>query len=523
MRTIALISLLSIHILANAQTAQIIPKPAMMQPGKGDFTINASTQIQLEGSGLETVARFLNDYLQKYYGFHLSVTSQIASGKPIVLNYERMDNPIPGAYRMEVNGKQVYIAGDNVEAVFYGIQSLIQLLPVKSSQSLVIPQLKIEDRPRFAYRGLHLDVGRHFFSVDYVKRYIDFIALHKMNYFHWHLTEDQGWRIEIKKYPLLTQVGGCRDRTVIGHNTPNYDSVRYCGYYTQEEIKDVVRYAADRYVTVIPEIELPGHSSAALTAYSWLGCTGGPYQVQQKWGVFRDVYCAGNDSTFQFLQDVLDEVIALFPSRYIHIGGDECPKDRWKTCPKCQKRIKDNNLKDEHELQSYFIQRIEKYLGQKGKSIIGWDEILEGGLAPRATVMSWRGEQGGIDAANQNHDVIMTPGAYVYLNYAQKKNEDSLTIGGFLPLEKVYNYEPVPAAIPAEKVHYVIGAQANFWSEYLGNESIAGYMLFPRLSALSEVLWSPKESRNYQDFLSRLPAQAARYELWKTNYYKGPY
>ena len=523
MRTIALIGLLFFQFLSKAQMPGIIPKPVLMKVAKGDFTINSSTQLLLEGSGLESVAAFLNDYLQKYYGFHLIVTTHAGSGTPIVLNYERMDSPIPGAYRMEVTAKQVYIAGDNAEGVFYGIQSLIQLLPIKAAQSLVIPQLNIEDRPRFAYRGLHLDVGRHFFSVDYVKKYIDFIALHKMNYFHWHLTEDQGWRIEIKKYPLLTQVGSCRDRTVIGHNTPNYDSVRYCGYYTQDEVKDVVRYAAERYITVIPEIELPGHSSAALTAYPWLGCTGGPYQVQQKWGVFRDVYCAGNDSTFQFLQDVLDEVTALFPSKYIHIGGDECPKDRWKTCPKCQKRIKDNGLKDEHELQSYFIQRIEKYLGTKGKSIIGWDEILEGGLAPKATVMSWRGEQGGIDAANQNHDVIMTPGAYVYLNYAQKKNEDSLTIGGYLPLEKVYNYEPLPPAIPADKAHFVLGAQANFWSEYLGNESIAGYMLFPRLSALSEVLWSPKESRNYQDFLNRLPAQTARYELWKTNYYKGPY
>jgi hexosaminidase len=429
-----------------------------------------------------------------------------------------MDHPIVGAYQMRVGTKGIYIAGDNEEGVFYGLQTLIQLLPVQAGTSLSIPEVNITDYPRFAYRGLHLDVGRHFFSVDFIKQYIDFIALHKMNEFHWHLTEDQGWRIEIKKYPRLTEVGSCRNGTVLGHNTSQYDSVPYCGYYTQDQIKEIVQYAADRYITVIPEIELPGHSSAALTAYPFLGCTGGPYQVQERWGVFKDIYCAGNDSVFQFLEDVLDEVMALFPSTYIHIGGDESPKDRWKACPKCQKRILDNHLKDEHELQSYFVQRIEKYLNAKGRKIIGWDEILEGGLAANATVMSWRGEQGGIDAANQHHQVIMTPGSYVYFDHAQVKNEDSLTIGGYLPLQTVYNYEPVPKQLVGDAQGYVRGAQANLWTEYISNEAKAEYMLFPRLSALSEVLWSPKNQRNWDDFSTRMQTQYKRYQLWKVTY-----
>ncbi len=311
------------------------------------------------------------------------------------------------------------------------------------------------------------------------------------------------------------------DKTIIGHypGTGN-DSTPHGGYYTQEQIKEVVKYAADRYITVIPEIELPGHSSAALTAYPWLGCTGGPYHVQQSWGVFKDVFCGGNDSVFQFLEDVLDEVMALFPSKYIHIGGDECPKTSWKACPKCQKRIRENGLKDENGLQSYFVQRIEKYINSKGRQIIGWDEILEGGLAPNASVMSWRGEQGGIDAAKQNHDVIMTPGEYVYFDHSQVENDDSLTIGGYLPLEKVYQYEPLPPSLTPEQAAHIRGAQANVWTEYITNPRKVEYMIFPRMSALSEVLWSPKEARNWPDFQKRLQTQYIRYKLWGANFYQ---
>jgi hexosaminidase len=386
---------------------------------------------------------------------------------------------------------------------------------------------------------MHLDVGRHFFPVSFIKKYIDYLALHKFNTFHWHLTEDQGWRIQIKKYPKLTQVGAWRNGTIIGRypGTGN-DGIKYGGFYTQEQIKEIVKYAADRYITVVPEIEMPGHSSAAIAAYpelscfpdeptknyfpkqcAWSGDSTGK-QVQQTWGVFDDVFCAGEENTFKFLEDVMDEVLALFPSKYIHVGGDECPKENWKRCPQCQKRMKDNNLKDEHELQSYFIQRMEKYLNKKGRILIGWDEILEGGLAPNAVVMSWRGETGGIEAAKQNHDVIMTPGNPVYFDHTQSENEDSVTIGGFNPIEKVYAYEPVPKELNDEQAKHVLGAQANMWTEYMKNTKKVEYMLFPRIAALSEVLWSKKENKNWDDFQKRLMVQFKRYDLWKVNYSK---
>jgi hexosaminidase len=501
----------------------IIPQPAelKMPESAGKFVITAKTPIILMGSGLENSARFLNEYLKQFYGFTLPVTKKAGTAAGIRLNFDRLDHPIPGAYNMEINAKGVYIGGDNETGTFYGVQTLLQLLPVEKATSLPVSHLTIKDYPRFQYRGLHLDVGRHFFPPAFVKRYIDYIALHKMNYFHWHLTEDQGWRIEIKKYPNLTKTGAWRNGTIIGRypGTGN-DSIRYGGFYTQKEVKDIVDYAAKRYVTIIPEIEMPGHSSAALTAYPWLGCTGGPYQVQQTWGVFNDVFCAGNDSVFTFLQNVLDEVIPLFPAKYVHIGGDECPKESWKKCPKCQKRMADHNLKDEHELQSYFVQRMEKYINSKGKTLIGWDEILEGGLAPNAVVMSWRGEKGGIEAAKQNHDVIMTPGDFVYLDHSQLQKEDSVTIGGYTPVKETYSYEPVPKELSAAESKHILGAQGNVWTEYMGNTQKVEYMIFPRVSALSEVLWSPSEKRNWSDFETRLQQQCKRYTLWGTNYNK---
>jgi hexosaminidase len=521
MKKLLAFSLLIAPVLGSAQV-NIIPQPAEvnMPATAGQFKITPQTAIILEGSGLENSAAFLNDYLQQLYGFKLKVQKNAFAGG-IRLNFERMDHPIPGAYTMEVRKDAILINGDNENGVFYGIQSLIQLLPTEISKSLSVPFVSIKDFPRFQYRGLHLDVGRHFFPVEFVKKYIDYIALHKMNTFHWHLTEDQGWRIEIKKYPKLTSVGGYRDGTIIGrHPGKGNDNTRYGGFYTQAQVKEVVAYAAKRYVEVIPEIEMPGHASAALTAYPNLGCTGGPYKVQQTWGVFKEVFCAGNDSVFTFLQDVLNEVMPLFPSKYVHIGGDECPKDSWKVCPKCQKRKQEHNLKDEHELQSYFVQRMEKFINSKGKVMIGWDEILEGGLAPNAIVMSWRGEAGGIEAAKQNHDVIMTPGSHVYLDHSQSKKEDSVTIGGYTSVEKTYSYEPVPKELNDEQAKHVLGAQGNVWTEYMGYPSKVEYMIFPRVSALSEVLWSPKEKRNWQDFEKRLQEQFKRYGLWKANYNK---
>ena len=528
----ASILLLFFSSALSAQQVNIIPQPQSIKQPKiaANFNLTPTTEIVLEGSNMDNSVNFLNNYLQRFYLFKLKVVKNSNSKNAIRLNFERLDNELPGAYHMTVDGKGVYIAGDNEDAVFYGIQTLIQLLPVPDARlkmsptQLKIPYVSIEDAPRFGYRGLHFDVSRHFFPVSYIKTYIDYIALHKMNYFHWHLTDDQGWRIEIKKYPKLTSVGGWRDGTIIGRypGTGN-DHIRYGGFYTQEQIKEVVKYASERYITVIPEIEMPGHSMAALAAYPQLGTwPDSVYKVSQTWGI-NDVFnnvLNPSEYTFNFLQDVLDEVMPLFPAPYIHIGGDECSKRWWHESAFCQQLMKEKGIKDEHGLQSYFIQRIEKYVNSKGKKIIGWDEILEGGLAPNATVMSWRGEQGGIHAAKQNHDVIMTPGNPVYFDHTQSQNEDSVTIGGYNPIEKVYAYEPIPKELNADQAKYVLGAQANMWTEYMGNTRKVEYMLFPRLSALSEVLWSKKENMNWDDFQKRLLVQFKRYDLWKANYSK---
>ena len=516
------IILLLSGVFAFSQQVSIIPQPVSVKQTKGVFKINAQTVLVAKDDADKKSAAFFNEYLQSVYGFKLKVANSATANYIKLLTKKFIKAPDTDAYTLVATPAGVIITGDTYPASFYGIQSLIQLLPVTKNSPTNIPCVVINDAPRFTYRGMHLDVGRHFFPVSFVKKYIDYIALHKMNYFHWHLTEDQGWRIEIKKYPKLTEIGSTRSGTIIGHHpgTGN-DNTPHGGFYTQEEVKEVVKYAADRFITVVPEIELPGHAEAALASYPWLGCPGtGPYKVQGTWGVFDDVYCAGKDSTFQFLQDVMDEVIALFPSTYIHVGGDECPKNNWKTCALCQARIKAEGLKDEHGLQSYFIQRMEKYLNSKGRKIIGWDEILEGGLAPNATVMSWRGEQGGIDAAKQGHNVIMTPGGWVYFDHSQVEKDDSLTIGGFTNVEKVYGYEPIPKELKADQEKYVLGAQANVWTEYMNYPSKIEYMIFPRMSALSEVLWSPKKSRNWEAFKPRLKNQFKRYDLWGVSYSK---
>ena len=533
--------LILFSIIGRAQNVLIVPKPVSLKMGTGSFLLDKNTVIVARDEPDQNAASLFNDYLNTYYGFTLPVAKE-ASKKSIQLATRKfIKAPDNDAYMMSVTKEGIAIEGDTYAGTFYGLQSLIQLLPIpengaKAPAALSIPAVAIQDAPRFQYRGLMLDVGRHFFPVSFVKKYIDYIARHKLNYLHWHLTEDQGWRVEIKKYPLLTQTGAYRNGTIIGRypGTGN-DETRYGGFYTQDEIKEVVAYATQRHVTVVPEIEMPGHSSAAIAAYPYLSCfaqkptkTTGPIStaskekggkiVQETWGVFDDVYCAGNDSTFAFLQDVLDEVMPLFPAKYIHIGGDESPKTHWKICPKCQKRMKEEGLKDEHELQSYFIQRMEKYINSKGKTIIGWDEILEGGLAPNALVMSWRGETGGIEAARQKHNVIMTPGGYVYFDHTQSQSEDSVTIGGYTPIETVYNYEPVPAELTPADATYVLGAQANVWTEYMKNERKVEYMIFPRLSALSEVLWTPKETKSWPQFEKSLPQLFKRYDFWNTNY-----
>jgi hexosaminidase len=530
------------------QAINIIPKPASIQINNGTFTITKSTVITVADEGDRKAAEFLNDYLQQYYGLRLDINKQ--EGKDYIRLFTKkfIKAADKDAYSLNITKDGVDISGDTYAGTFYGIQSLIQLLPVPpnyqlqtTNYKLSLPFVSIQDAPRFSYRGMHLDVGRHFFPVSFIKKYLDYIAFHKMNYFHWHLTEDQGWRIEIKKYPKLTEIGSCRNGTIIGrYPGKGNDNIHYCGFYTQEEVKDVVQYAMDRHITVVPEIEMPGHASAAIASYPWLSCfpeqdtkipanpstastkataaPGAVKLVQETWGVFDDVFCAGKDSTFQFLQDVIDEILPLFPSKYIHVGGDECPKNNWKKCPLCQARIKKEALKDEHGLQSYFIQRMEKYINSKGRTLIGWDEILEGGLAPNAIVMSWRGEAGGIAAAKQNHYVIMTPGNFVYFDHAQSQKEDSVTIGNYTPLDEVYSYNPVSKELNAGQAKYILGSQANVWTEYMKNPRKVEYMIFPRMSALSEVLWTEPAQKNWSDFEKRMQTQFNRYRLWGANF-----
>ena len=420
------------------------------------------------------------------------------------------------AYTLNINSEKIEIIGSGYNGVFYGIQTLIQILEThKINHNSTIHGIVIKDSPRFKWRGLMLDVARHMMPIDFIKKCIDIIAAHKLNVFHWHLTEDQGWRIPIKKFPKLSSVSAYRKETLIGHynDKPHkFDGVKYGGYYELNEIEDVIRYASDRYITVIPEIEMPGHATAALSAYPELSCSGGPHETETVWGIHKEVFCAGNEDTFHFLEQILKEVSTIFPGPYIHIGGDECPKKRWSECEKCQKRIKDEDLKNEDELQSYFIKRIEKVLLKFNKRLIGWDEILEGGLAPNAVVHSWRGMDGGIEAANAGHEVIMSPTTNVYFDYYQLEDHERqpLAIGGYLPLSKVYDFEPIPDKIDSNKRHLILGGQANLWTEYIQTTTQAEYMLFPRLYALSEVVWTPKNKKDYTDFVGRLEKHLKR-------------
>ncbi len=528
-------------IITLGQNASIIPQPQQLVENNDQFIISSKTHVVVERGSTEAVD-FLNYYLLEHYGFKLKVVRQKEPGSIYIRTLSKVTNGNVEGYQLLTDHTGIYIEGNSAIGSFYGIQSLIQLMPVEKGAALKIPGVKIVDEPRFSYRGAMLDVGRHFFSVSFVKKFLDYMALHKLNYFHWHLTEDQGWRIEIKKYPRLTRIGAVRNGTIKGRYPGNgSDDTEVGGFYTQEQIREIVRYAAKRFITVIPEIEMPGHSGAAIAAYPALSCfpdeqtvipenmiskksksellNGRIKLVQETWGVHNDVF-APTEYTFNFLQDVLDEVVALFPSKYIHIGGDECPKDAWKKSDFCQQLIKKEGLVDEHGLQSYFIQRIEKYVNKKGKVLIGWDEILEGGLAPNAIVMSWRGEEGGIAAAKEGHQVIMTPGSHVYFDHSQTQQDDSVTIGGFLPLEKVYSYEPIPNELNEKQSELVLGAQGNIWTEYMAFPSKVEYMVFPRLSALSEVLWTKKNKKDWVLFKRKIIIQKQRYKLWNAQFFR---
>ena len=526
---------------SRAQIA-IVPQPLSINVQESSFALKDGLPIFSNLDEQQSAVTDLQKYVAETTKFKLSKKENFKAS----IVFEQKSDLDNEAYELKVTPKQITISASTKAGYFYGVQTLKQLLSIETQKdskktAYLIPSVNIQDNPRFKWRAFMLDDARYFHGEAFVKQMLDQMALLKMNTLHWHLIDDAGWRIEIKKYPGLTKIGSKRNGTIIGrYPGKGNDNIPYGGFYTQADIKEVLAYAKERYIDVIPEIEMPGHGSAAIAAYPWLSCfpaeptaipakmisqksieeqkNGKIKLVQETWGVFDDVFCAGKDSTFMFLENVIDEVIKLFPSKYFHLGADECPKTHWQKCPYCQKRMKDNNLKDEHELQSWFVQRIEKYLNSKGKTMIGWDEILEGGLAPNAVVMSWRGEAGGIEAAKQKHDVIMTPGSPLYFDHSQSSNEDSVTIGGYNPIENVYAYDPVPKELTKEQSIYILGAQANVWTEYIGNTKKVEYMIFPRMAALSEVLWTPKDKKDWKDFERRLPSVFERLNREKINY-----
>jgi hexosaminidase len=509
---------------APATEPSVIPRPAHIDMGEGSLPFDRGDRIIVDDATRAT-GEYVADLLAPAMGKRRTVTDNVGDdgwnhGDIVLLIAARPELGDEG-YDLIVGKESVLITAAKPAGVFYGVQTLRQLLPpeVESKTKVAgvdwsVPRMTIEDVPRYKWRGLMLDVGRHFRDVAYVKRFLDLMALHKLNTFHWHLTDDQGWRIEIKKYPKLTEIGAWRDD---GHGG------KYGGFYTQDQIRDVIAYAVARHITIVPEIELPGHSQAAMAAYPDLACTAGPFTVGTKWGIYRDVYCPGKEHTFEFLQDVLSEVAELFPGEFIHIGGDECKKDRWKECPDCQARMKAEGLKTEEELQSYVIRRVSKFLATKGKRVIGWDEIEQGGLAPGAAVMSWHGVKPAIVAARDGHDVVMTPTSNCYFDYYQSKAPGQpKAIGGFLPIEKVYALEPTPSELsPSEAVH-VLGAQGNLWSEYLDSERQVDYMAFPRACALAEVCWTPVNQRSFEDFTRRLPQHLRRLDALGVKYFNAP-
>ena len=500
----------------------IIPQPSHVQQQTGVFTLSAQTCLAAS-EHVMAIVHYLAERLTNATGLPLPIEALPvpAAAKSSIIVQIDTEKAALGAegYELSVQEHGIRIVAAAPNGIFYGCQTLLQLFPPEIERSNVvqgvewaIPCVEIVDVPRFPWRGMHLDAGRHFMPKDFVKTYIDLIARYKMNVFHWHLTDDQGWRIDIKKYPKLTEIGAWRTE----------NGSRYGGFYTHDDIREVVEYAHQRCITVVPEIEMPGHALAALAAYPELSCTGGPFEVRTEWGIAEDVVCAGNDRVFKFYEDVLTEVFDLFSGSYVHIGGDECPKARWKACPKCQDRIRAEGLQDEDELQSYVITRMERFLNAHDKRLIGWDEILEGGLAPGAIVMSWRGLAGGIAAAQAEHDVIMTPTTHCYLDYPQTRDPGRTPPEHhwYLPLETVYDFEPVPADISPEKAHHILGSQGNVWTEFMETPEQVEEMLLPRMCALAEVVWSQKEQRNWEDFTIRLSSHYARFDALNLNYHR---
>jgi hexosaminidase len=496
----------------------ITPKPMELVRKDGKFSLKNSTVFVVNGEATGQIADFFISKIQQSTGYALRKVRDKPSGNYIDIGIVADLDVNDEGYTVDVTGDGIAVKARTPQGIFYGLQTVMQLLPAeiespsKAKVSWTMPNVSIKDEPRFKYRGQHQDVCRHFLDTGYIKKHLDVLAMFKINKYHWHLTDDQGWRIESKKYPKLNEISARR--------TEGEGNVYGPYYYTHEQIREIVAYAKERFIEVIPEIELPGHGVAALSAYPEYSCTGGPFEVRNIWGVSNDVFCAGNDATFVFLTDIIEEAIPLFESDYFHIGGDECPKTRWEKCPKCQERIKKEKLKDEHELQSWFIRQIEPVLLKHNKKMIGWDEILEGGLAPSATVMSWRGEEGGKAAAGMGHDVIMTPNNWLYLDHYQGDPKvEPVTIGGYTTLEETYGYEPVPEGLDEDKIHHILGAQANVWAEYLYDPEQTEYMTYPRVIALAEATWSAKEQRDYKDFERRIANQLVRLDGHKVNYH----
>ena len=514
---------------------EIVPTPEMITNPQTEadkpFVLTADTKlIYPEGdAALQQYAGFLQEYIKKQTGIEVKVAPNQNDEANTISLSQNYSNDNKEAYQVTITANNITINGASKAGTFYGVQFLRKSIPVQKVSKVTFPAKIITDKPYFAYRGAHLDSARHFFSADSVRIYIDMLALHNINKFHWHLTDDQGWRFESKKYPELTVVGSTRSQTMLGKEWDKFDGKPHSGFYTQQEMKELVKYAAERNITIIPEIDLPGHMVAVLATYPKLGCTGGPYKVRETWGVAEDVLCAGNDETYDFIKNILEEVTEIFPSEYIHIGGDECPKNSWKKCPKCQAKIKALGIKGdakhtaEEYLQSHIITFAEEVLAKKGRKMIGWDEILEGGLAPNATVMSWRGIGGAIEAAKSNHDAIMTPMSFCYFDFYQtdKTDKEPLAIGNYLPVERVYSFNPYPEALNKEQQKHILGVQANIWTEYIQTFKHVEYMALPRMAALAEVQWvAPTKPKNYQEFLQRLMRLLPIYEVEGYTYAK---
>ena len=504
----------------------VIPLPQEVTlTQKGAFVLTGATPIVYpEGDEqLKNDAQFLSDYIADVTALRLTTTSaKVKNAITLRLNKKVQSKE---GYVITVDKKGVVIEGATAAGVFYGVQTLRKSIPVdKSLTEVTLPGVVLKDAPRFGYRGVMLDCARHYFPVKFVKQFIDLIAMHNMNVFHWHLTDDQGWRIEVKKYPDLAKIGSVREKTVLGHNSDVFDDTPYGGYYTQEEAREIVKYAADRFITVIPEIDMPGHMIAALAAYPDMGCTGGPYKVSPIWGIMPDVLCLGNEKTYQFCEDVLSEMMDIFPSEYIHLGGDETPNVRWKECPKCKALMAKENLTP-GKLQGYFTNRIEKFVNSKGRRIIGWDEILDGDINQSATIMSWRGTAPGARGAKMGHDVIMSPSSHVYFDYYQTRQgesqwEEPLLIGGNLPIERTYSLEPVPEGADAETASHIIGVQGNLWTEYIAGPSLAEYQVLPRMGALSEVQWRPQGQKDFENYKMRQTRMLKLYDAYGLVYAK---